>query len=68
MPHKSLNILIQPRFSKFHSINDFDLTSGLKDFFGSVSFLDELFLHKLNVNNTKNKQKHAQNHFYTNVG
>ena len=59
MQHKSLNILIQRRLSEFFSINDFDSLSNWKDFFGSVDPLDELFLSKLEVNITKDKEGHA---------
>ena len=59
MQHKSLNILIQYRFSKFFSINNFDLPVGWKRFFGGVSSLVELFFSKLYISITKNKEKHA---------
>ena len=59
MHHKSLNIFIQRRLTKFFLINDFDLTGGWKGFFDSVGSLGELFLSKLNVNITKNKETYA---------
>ena len=55
MHHESLNILILCRFSKFLSINDFDLAGGWKSFFGSIGSPDELFLSKLDVSITKGK-------------
>ena len=39
MHHKSLNIFIQRRRSKFFSINDFNSAGGWKDFFDGVSSL-----------------------------
>ena len=68
MYHDSLNILIQRCLSKFFSIDDFDLASGWKGFFGSVGSLGELFLSKLYVSITKDKEEHAQNHFHADVG
>ena len=59
MHHKSLKILIQYRFSKFFSIDDFDLVGGWKEFFGGVGSPDELFLSKLNISITKGKEKYA---------
>ena len=59
MYHKSLNILIQRRLSKFFSIDNFNLAGGWKGFFGSVSSLGELFLSKLDVSITKGKERHA---------
>ena len=59
MHHKSLNILIQRRLSKFFLINDFDLAGGWKGFFGDIDFPNELFLSKLDVSTTKSKEKHA---------
>ena len=68
MHHKSLNILIQCRLSKFLLINNFDLAGGWKGFFSGVGSLGELFLSKLNVRTIKSKEKYAQNHFHADVG
>ena len=59
MHHKSLNILMQRRLSKFLLINDFNLAGGWKGFFGGIGSLSELFLSKLDVSITKDKEKHA---------
>ena len=59
MHHKSLNILIQRRFSKFFLIDDFDLAGSWKGFFGGVGSSNELFLSKLDVSITKGKETHA---------
>ena len=59
MHHKSLNILIQHRLSKFLLINDFDLAGSWKGFFCSVGSPGELFLSKLDISITKDKEKHA---------
>ena len=59
MHHKNLNILIQCRFSKFLLIDDFNLAGGLKGFFGGIGSLSELFLSKLDVSTTKNKEAHT---------
>ena len=59
MHHKSLNIFIQRRFSKYLLINDFDLAGGFKGFFGGVGSLGELFLSKLYVSITKGKEWRA---------
>ena len=59
MHHKSLNILIQCRLSKFFLINDFNLAGGWKSFFNGISSLDKLFFSKLDVSITKNKEDHA---------
>ena len=67
MHHKSLNILIQCRFSKFFSINDFDSAGGWKGFFGDVCSSNKLFLSKSDVSITKGKEKHALNHFHADV-
>ena len=58
--HKSLNILIQRRFSKFFLINDFDIAGDWKGFFGDVDSLSEVFPNKLDLSITKSKEKHAQ--------
>ena len=52
MHPKSLNIFIQCRLSKFFLINDFDLASDWKGFFGGIGSPDELFFSKLYVNIT----------------
>ena len=57
--HKSLDILIQRRLSKFLLINDFDSVDDWKGFFDGIDFLGKLFLSKLNVSITKSKQGHA---------
>ena len=59
MYHKSLNVLIQCHPSEFLLINDFNLTGGLKGFFGDISFLGELFFSKLYVSITKAKKGHS---------
>ena len=59
MHYKRLNILIQCRFSKFFSIDDFDLAGCWKNFFVDVSSSNELFFSKLDINITKSKEKHA---------
>ena len=59
MHHKSLNILIQYRLSKFFSINDFDSAGGWKGFFVGVGCPGELFLSKLDVSIIKGKEKYA---------
>ena len=59
MHHKSLNILIQCRLSKFFLIYDFDLAGDWKGFFDDKGFLSELFLSKLDVSITKSKEGHA---------
>ena len=59
MHHKSLNILIQRRLSKFFLIDDFDSAGSWKGFFDGVGSLDKLFLSKLNVNIAKGKEGHA---------
>ena len=59
MHHKSLNIFIQHRLSKFFLINDFNLASDWKGFFGSIGSPGELFLSKLYVSITKGKKGHA---------
>ena len=59
MHHKSLNILIQRRFSKFFSIDDFDLVGSWKGFFDNVGSSSELFLRKLDVSIAKGKERHA---------
>ena len=59
MHHKSLNILIQRRFSEFLSINDFDSADSWKGFFGGVGSPGELFFSKLDVRIAKGKKKHA---------
>ena len=59
MHHKSLNILIKRRLSKFLLINDFDSAGSWKGFFGSVGSPSELFLSKLDVNIAKGKEGHA---------
>ena len=59
MHHKSLNILIQRRFSEFFLINNFDLAGGWKGFFGGIGSLGEIFLSKLDVSITKGKEEYA---------
>ena len=59
MHHKNLNILIQHRLSKFFLIDNFNSAGGWKGFFGGVGSLVELFLSKLDVSITKNKERHA---------
>ena len=59
MYHKSLNILISCRISKFLSISDFDLTGSWKSFFGNVGSLSKFFLSELDVSITKSKEGHA---------
>ena len=59
MNHKNLNILIQRRFSKFFSINYFDLAGSWKGFFGGIGSSGELFLNKLDVSITKDKERHT---------
>ena len=59
MYHKSLNILIQHRLSKFLSIDDFDLPGSWKGFFGGIDSSGKLFLSKLDVSITKGKERHA---------
>ena len=59
MYHESLNILIQRRLSKFLLIDNFDPADSWKGFFGGISSPDELFSGKLNVNTTKDKERHA---------
>ena len=56
MRHKSLNILIQRRLSKFLLIDDFDLAGSWKGFFGGVSSPGELFLSKLDISIAKGKK------------
>ena len=59
MHRESLNILIQRRLSKFFSIDDFNSTGGWKGFFNGVGSPSELFLSKLDVSITKDKERHA---------
>ena len=59
MHHKSLNILIQRRLSKFFLIDDFDLAGSWKGFFNGVNSPGELFLSKLDVSIAKGKEGHA---------
>ena len=59
MHHESLNILIQRRFSKFLSIDDFDSAGRWKGFFGGVGSSGELFLSKLDISIAKGKEEHA---------
>ena len=59
MHHKSLNILIKRRLSKFLSIDDFDLADSWKGFFDGLGFPSELFLSKLNIIIAKGKERHA---------
>ena len=59
MDHKSLNILIQRRLSKFFLINDFDLVGDWKGFFGNVCSPSKFFLSKLDVSITKGKEEYA---------
>ena len=68
MHHKSLDILIQHRLSKFFLVDDFDLAGGWKGFFGGIGSVGELFLSKLDVIITKAKEGHVLNHFYADVG
>ena len=58
MHHKSLNILIQRRLSKFFSIDDFDSAGSWKSFFGGVGSLGKLFLNELDVSIAKGKERH----------
>ena len=37
-------------------------------FGANINFSDNLFLSKFNVNITKNKKKHAKDHFYADFG
>ena len=57
MHHKSLNIFIQCRLSKFFLIDDFNLAGSWKSFFDGVGSPSELFLSKLYVSITKGKEK-----------
>ena len=59
MHHESLNIFIQHRLSKFFLINDLDLAGAWKSFFGDLSSPSKLFLNKLDVSITKDKEEHA---------
>ena len=59
MHHKSLNILIQRRLSKFLLINNFDSVGSWKNFFGGVGSSNELFLSELDVSIAKGKERHA---------
>ena len=59
MHHKSLNIFIQRRLSKFLLIDDFNLADNWKGFFDGIGSLSKLFLSKLDVNMIKSKEKHA---------
>ena len=59
MHHERLNIFMQRHLSKFLSIDDFDSAGGWKSFFGGIGSPGELFLSKLDVSITKDKERHA---------
>ena len=66
--YKNFDILIQYRFSKFFFINKFYFLGSGQSFGGSVGFLGQFLLVKININITEDKEKNAKYYFYTNIG
>lgn len=67
MHHKSFEIFIQHRFSKLLLLDKFYPFSDGQDFGGGVRSLSKFFFYTFNVCIAKNKEKHIQDYFHTNV-